>query len=286
MIVVLDRDIARADIDRLTEDLGAAGLSAKLSGNGDPWMLVAAEQVPGRVRQWVRELPGVSRVVDVPGKFRLSSRDFQPESSTVTLDNGLTIGGTGFVVAAGPCAVESAELLSATADSVRAAGAEVLRGGAYKPRTSPYSFQGLGPAGADLLDQERKRSGLPVVTEVVDPGDVELLADRADMLQVGTRNMQNFALLSEVGRSGKPVLLKRGFAATIEEWLFAAEYVLSTGNTQVVLCERGIRSYDPSTRFTLDVSAVPVVKALSHLPVIIDPSHSSGRRDLVKPCLL
>jgi 3-deoxy-7-phosphoheptulonate synthase len=193
------------------------------------------------------------------------------------------IGPETFTFIAGPCAVETAEQTLAAAQMARSAGATLLRGGAFKPRTSPYAFQGLGLAGLRILADVRQATGLPIVTEVVDARDVAVVAEHADMLQVGTRNMANFGLLQAVGQSGKPVLLKRGMTATIEEWLMAAEYIAQRGNLDVVLCERGIRTFEPSTRNTLDISAVPVVQATSHLPVIVDPSHAAGRKDLVVP---
>jgi len=193
------------------------------------------------------------------------------------------IGGDEVVVMAGPCSAESDEQVMAAAAAVKRAGAKVLRGGAFKPRSSPYAFQGLGEEGLKILAEARRRTGLPFVTEVVDPHDVDLVADYADMLQVGTRNMQNFGLLQAVGRAHRPVMLKRGLQATIEEWLMAAEYIAQSGNLNVVLCERGIRTFEQAYRNTLDISAVPVVQSLSHLPVMIDPSHAGGRRDLVVP---
>ncbi|RLU79334.1 3-deoxy-7-phosphoheptulonate synthase [Streptomyces griseocarneus] len=231
---------------------------------------------------------GVERVVVVPGAQRLTSRLFRPENTRVTVGGpeGPVIGGDEFVVIAGPCAVETPLQMTAVVDTVADAGAAMLRGGAFKPRTSPYSFQGLGVAGLALLAEQRGRTGLPVVTEVVTPDDVERVAEESDMLQIGTRNMQNFALLREAGASGRPVLLKRGMAATIEEWLLAAEYLMHMGNEDVVLCERGIRSYERSTRFTLDLSAVAEAKRLTHLPVIVDPSHSTGQPHLVSPMSL
>ena len=195
----------------------------------------------------------------------------------------MPIGPDTFTLIAGPCAVESAQQTLEAAEMAKAAGAKLLRGGAYKPRTSPYAFQGLGVKGLEILADVREVTGLPVVTEVVDARDVEVVAEHADMLQIGTRNMANFGLLQAVGECGKPVLLKRGMTSTIEEWLMAAEYVAQRGNLDVVLCERGIRTFEPSTRFTLDISAVPVVQAISHLPIMVDPSHAGGRRDLVVP---
>jgi 3-deoxy-7-phosphoheptulonate synthase len=199
---------------------------------------------------------------------------------------GATIGGGTLSVMAGPCSVESRDQLMATADAVAAAGATILRGGAFKPRTSPYTFQGLGMEGLELLAEARERTGLPIVTEVMEPGQVDLVAEHADLLQVGARNMQNYPLLMAVGRSSRPVLLKRGLSATIEEWLMAAEYIVSSGNPSVVLCERGIRTFETSTRNTLDLAAVPLLRHLTHLPVVVDPSHATGKRSLVRPMAL
>jgi 3-deoxy-7-phosphoheptulonate synthase len=217
-----------------------------------------------------------------PCAFRLASLEAQPQRTVVSI-NGARIGGTRVTVIAGPCAVENRAQLMETARSVKRLGVHILRGGAYKPRTSPYSFQGLGEEGLELLAEAREATGMAIVTEVIAPEDVPLVARYADMLQIGARNMQNSALLKAVGGSDRPVLLKRGMMCTLEELLMSAEYILSRGNPRVVLCERGIRTFEPSTRNTLDISAVPVLKALTHLPVIVDPSHSTGRRDLVAP---
>ena len=227
-------------------------------------------------------LPGVSDVVRISTPYKLVSRDHHPARSTIVV-RGVAIGPGTFTLIAGPCAVETEEQTFAAARMAKQAGAALLRGGAYKPRTSPYAFQGLGEEGLRILAAAGRETGLPVVTEVVDPTDVELVAGYADMLQVGTRNMANFPLLQAVGRSGKPVMLKRGLQATIEEWLMAAEYIAQRGTLDIVLCERGIRTFEPMTRNTLDLSAVPVVHACSHLPVLVDPSHAVGRRDLVLP---
>jgi 3-deoxy-7-phosphoheptulonate synthase len=235
----------------------------------------------------LRALPGVSEVVRISTPYKLVSRENHPAMSTVTVapavGNSVPIGPETFTLIAGPCAVETPEQTLAAAQMAKAAGATLLRGGAYKPRTSPYAFQGLGEKGLRILADVRVEVGLPVVTEVVDAHDVETVATYADMLQIGTRNAQNFGLLQAVGAAGKPVMLKRGMNATIEEWLMAAEYVAQRGNLDIVLCERGIRTFETATRNTLDISAVPVVHALSHLPVVVDPSHSGGRRDLVVP---
>ncbi len=221
----------------------------------------------------------------VSKKYRLCSREYQPQDTIVRVGD-ITIGGSEVVVMAGPCAVENEYQLLVTALAVREAGAKVLRGGAFKPRTSPYAFRGLGEAGLKLLAHARQETGLKVITEVLTPGDVDIVAEYADILQIGTRNMQNFLLLEEAGRSRKPVLLKRGMSATIEEWLLSAEYIVKAGNPNVILCERGIRTYDTMTRNTFDLSAIPLVKRLSHLPIIADPSHATGKWYLVEAVAL
>lgn len=232
------------------------------------------------IRDAVVDLPGVVAAIPVSTPYKQVTREWHPEQTVVDIGT-VHIGDGSCTVIAGPCAVETREQLLDVARAVRAAGAAMLRGGAFKPRTSPYSFRGLGREGLDHLAEARALTGLPVVTEVVNPSDVEVVAERADMLQVGTRNAQNFSLLEAVGESQRPVLLKRGLSNTIEEWLLAAEYVVSHGNPAVVLCERGIRTFETGTRNTLDLSAVPLVKSLSHLPVVVDPSHATGHRHLV-----
>ncbi|MFZ0032194.1 MAG: 3-deoxy-7-phosphoheptulonate synthase [Candidatus Cybelea sp.] len=227
--------------------------------------------------------PGVERGVNVPQSYRLVRRDARAERTVVRLRGGATFGGDEVAICAGPCGVESSEQLEEAARAVAAAGANVLRGGAYKPRTSPYSFQGLGEKALQMLRAAGDRHGLAVVTEVMDPRDVEKVARYADMLQIGARNMQNFALLREVGATRMPVLLKRGLSATVQEWLLAAEYVLLGGNESVVLCERGVRSFDVATRNLLDISVVPLLEEMTHLPVIVDPSHAMGIARLVPP---
>lgn len=230
----------------------------------------------------IERMQGVKNVVPIEKPYKLGNREFKPNKTIVKVD-GLCIGGKEFVVVAGPCAVESAEQVLSTARAVRAAGARILRGGAFKPRTSPYSFQGLGEEALGVLLDAKKKTGLPIVTEVISPNLVNLVCEYVDILQIGARNMQNYSLLDAVGRVRKPVLLKRGMMSTVEELLMAAEYILSNGNTQVILCERGIRTFEKATRNTLDISAVPVIKANSHLPVIVDPSHATGHRELVPP---
>lgn len=233
-------------------------------------------------REQIERMDGVERTVPILRPFKLAGREFQPQQSVVSI-NGVEIGGKELVVMAGPCAVEGRDRLLETARVVKEAGARVLRGGAFKPRTSPYSFQGLGEEGLRFLAQAREETGLPVVTEVMDPETVPLVTAYADILQIGARNMQNYALLHAVGKAQRPVLLKRGMMSTIEELLMAAEYILSHGNNRVILCERGIRTFEPYTRNTLDISAVPLIKQLSHLPVIVDPSHAAGKWELVEP---
>ena len=235
---------------------------------------------PATIRDAVVALPGVIAAIPVSKPYKMVGLEWHPERSIINVA-GVRFGDGSLTVAAGPCAVESEAQLVETATHVAAAGASVLRGGAYKPRSSPYSFRGLGAEGLEHLQRARELTGLPVVTEVLSPADVAAVADAADMLQVGTRNAQNFSLLEAVGEAGKPVLLKRGLSSTVEEWLLSAEYVVSHGNPDVVLCERGIRTFETGTRNTLDLSAVPLVQSLSHLPVIVDPSHATGHRHLV-----
>jgi 3-deoxy-7-phosphoheptulonate synthase len=230
--------------------------------------------------------PGVDHLVPILKPYKLASLQYKREQRTVLDIEGRRIGGDHFATIAGPCTVESREVLLDTARTVRDAGAQFLRGGAYKPRTSPYSFQGLGEAGLRLLAEAKAETGLPIVTELMDVRDLEPVLEVADVVQLGARNMQNYTLLTEVGRSGKPVLLKRGLSATLEELLMAAEYILKEGNEAVMLCERGIRTYEPSYRFTLDLMAVPVLRELTHLPIVIDPSHAAGKRSLVEPLSL
>jgi 3-deoxy-7-phosphoheptulonate synthase len=224
--------------------------------------------------------------VETEKRYRLAAAEQRPGERTIVDVVGRRIGGDGFATIAGPCAVESREVMLESARAVRDAGAQLLRGGAYKPRTSPYSYQGLGEAGLRLLAEAKEETGLPVVTELMDVRDLAAVAEVADVIQLGARNMQNYPLLTELGRSGKPVLLKRGHSASLEELLLAAEYLLKEGNTAVILCERGIRTFETSYRFTLDLTAVPVLKELTHLPVIVDPSHAAGRRSLVEPLSL
>jgi 3-deoxy-7-phosphoheptulonate synthase len=283
MVVVMAADATEEDADNVVSLVREAGGEAFVS-RGESRTIIG---LSGDIDRFAATLnlpaqPGVSDVVRISVPYKLVSREHRRERSVIRVA-GVPIGPDTLTVIAGPCAVETPGQTLAAAKMAKAAGASLLRGGAYKPRSSPYAFQGLGEDGLRILADVRSETGLPIVTEVVDPSDVELVASYADMLQVGTRNMQNFPLLQAVGGAGKPVMLKRGMSSTIEEWLMAAEYIAQRGNLDIVLCERGIRTFEKATRNTLDISAVPVAQRLSHLPVIVDPSHSGGRRDLVLP---
>jgi len=279
-IIVMRRDATRADIDHVVERLRDIGAEAHVS-EGQIRTIIGAVGDRAVIQQLPWEaFPGVERAVPVLKPYKFVSRDFHPDDSVVEV-GGVPVGAGPVVVIAGPCAVENRDQLFTTAAAVQKAGARILRGDAFKPRTSPYAFQGLGEKGLQLLAEARDELGMPFVAEVLDPRDVELVSAYADLVRIGARNMANFTLLAEVGRQPKPVMLKRGFTATIDEWLNAAEYVYKEGNHQVILCERGIRTFEQQTRNTLDISAVPVVESLSHLPVIVDPSHSAGRSALV-----
>ncbi len=281
MIVVMKLEATRDQISTVEERLAAMGYSSHLIQGVERIVIGAVGDKKHEGMSSLTLLPGVEKLVPVMAPYKLVSREVKSEKSIIDLGCGVLIGGEEIVVMAGPCAVEDEAGLFEVAEKVSAAGGKVLRGGAFKPRTSPYAFQGLEEDGLKLLAEARERTGLKIVTEVINPQDVELLAGYADLIQVGARNMQNFALLRELGRQPRPVLLKRGLSATIEEWLMAAEYILSEGNYNVILCERGIRTFESYTRNTLDISAVPLVQRLSHLPVMVDPSHSSGDRELV-----
>ena len=288
MIIVMRPHAAESEIDGVTALIASLALSAHVSRGAERTIVgvVGAPTDKETLLAQFAQLDGVESVVPISKSYKLVSREARPERSVVRVSDRVSFGGTRLAICAGPCSVESREQLEATALAVSRAGANVLRGGAFKPRTSPYAFQGLGEDGLRLLRDCADRHGLAVVTEVLDPRDVELVAKYTDVLQIGARNMQNFTLLREVGGARRPVLLKRGIAATIDEWLMAAEYVVAAGNHDVVLCERGIRSYDTQTRNLLDLSAVPVVQGLTHLPVIVDPSHGTGVRALVAPMSL
>ncbi|MDH3190814.1 MAG: 3-deoxy-7-phosphoheptulonate synthase [Acidimicrobiia bacterium] len=281
LICVMQREAKESQLDQIRSELTDDRIPFSLTQQGDR-RLIVIDAADTETQDRLRSAPGIDRVIPGPAPFRFVGRRYQAEDTVVKV-GGVPIGDGGFVVTAGPCAVESREQVLETARLVKAAGATILRGDAYKPRTSPYAFQGLGAEALEYLSEARELTGLPFVAETVDPRDVESVSGSADMIRIGTRNMSNYALLKEVGMQSKPVLLKRGRTATIEEWLDAAEYIWDQGNHGIVLAERGIRTFEPATRNTLDISAVPIVKELSHLPVMVDPSHSAGRRDLVAP---
>ncbi|MBW7915411.1 MAG: 3-deoxy-7-phosphoheptulonate synthase [Trueperaceae bacterium] len=291
MVIVMAKNAPQESLERVLGEIKRLGFTPHVSAGESRTLVGAIGPAPTEeVREHLAALQGVDTVMRISKPYKLASREFRHDDSSVTIGTpgrGAVRTGNGtFVVAAGPCGVESAEQLAGAAAIVKKHGGAVLRGGAYKPRTSPYAFQGLGEEGLRLLAEAREETGLPIVTEVTAPELVATVAATADMLQIGARNSQNFALLAEVGKAGKPVLFKRGMSTSISEFLQAAEYVLSQGNANVVLCERGIRTFETSTRFTLDVSAVPVLKELTHLPVWVDPSHAAGRRGLVPPLAL
>jgi 3-deoxy-7-phosphoheptulonate synthase len=285
MIIVMRSGSGDAELSTVTSLIASLRLGAHVS-RGSERTIVGVVGAPADKETLLAQfagLDGVESVVPISRNYKLVSREARADRSIVRVRPGVAFGGPEIVVCAGPCSVESREQLEATAEAITRAGATVLRGGAFKPRTSPYAFQGLGEEGLKYMRDAADRFGLAVVTEVLDPRDVELVARHADILQIGARNMQNFTLLREAGGAPKPVLLKRGLAATIDEWLMAAEYIAVAGNHDIILCERGIRSFDPQTRNVLDLAAVPVVQSLTHLPVIVDPSHGTGVRALVAP---
>lgn len=283
MIIVLRRDATEQQVSHIKERIEKLGLTPMISKGTERTIIgvIGPEDVL-RVTP-LEVFPGVEKVMPVLAPYKLVSREFKPEDSVIDLGKGVKIGGKKIIVMAGPCAIENYELLYEIASKIKNAGATVLRGGAFKPRTSPYTFQGLGEEGLKYLQKVGNECNLVTVTEVMDVRDVELVSRYADILQIGARNMQNFNLLKEVGQTQKPVMLKRGLSSTIKEWLMSCEYIVSEGNFNVILCERGIRTFEDFTRNTLDISAVPAVKQLSHLPVIVDPSHAAGKWGLVAP---
>jgi len=284
-IIVLNRNATENDIKRILKKLESRGLKGTIS-KGTERIVIGVIGDTSKITEdeenTVRVMKGVEEVMRILKPYKLASRDFKAHDTIIKV-KGRIIGGKKIPVIAGPCAVENRTMLMNVAEKVKAAGASFIRGGAYKPRTSPYAFQGLGEEGLQYLAEASKKTGLPVVTEIMDPRDLDTILKYTDIIQIGARNMQNFRLLLEVGMCHKPVLLKRGLSATIKEWLMAAEYVMSKGNQQVILCERGIRTFETATRNTLDLSSVPVLKQLTHLPVVVDPSHGVGRWDLVAP---
>ena len=285
MIIVLKQGVTDDQIQHVIDHVEGLGFQAHLS-RGTYRTIIGVIGDEERLRsEPLSAIPGVASVIPVLPPFKLVSREAHPEETVVDV-SGVPVGGGYLAMVAGPCAVESLDQMRRIAEGVKEAGANILRGGAYKPRTSPYSFQGLGKEGLEILRQVGDEFGMPVVTEVTDPRLVEEVSQYADMLQVGARNMQNFVLLKEVGQVDHPVLLKRGMSATVNDWLMSAEYIASKGNSRIVLCERGVRGFDPAMRNLYDVAAVPAAKLLTHLPVIVDPSHATGRPDLIPPCAM
>ena len=285
MVVVMKPGTRQQDIDALVSRLKELDLDVGITNGVGCTILGLVGDTTAVDMDKISINPHVERVMRVQEPYKKANRKFHPEDTVVSVGNA-KIGGGNFSVIAGPCSVESEAQICAVAEDVKASGAALLRGGAFKPRTSPYSFQGMGTAGLDLLMEARKQTGLPIVTEIMDPRMAELFEREVDVVQVGARNMQNFDLLKEVGKLSKPVLLKRGLANTYEEWIMSAEYIMSAGNENVILCERGVRTFETYTRNTLDVSAIPAIKQMSHLPVIVDPSHAAGMYWMVEPLAL
>ena len=280
MMIIMRNDATTEEIKAIVARVEDYGLSAHISTGVERTIIGAIGDGRLVYKDQFMHMPGVDRVLPISRPYKLASREFKPTNSVLRMD-GMKIGGNGVVIIAGPCSVENREQLLETAMAVREAGAHALRGGVFKPRTSPYSFQGLGEAGLELLAEAREKTGLPIVTEVMSVRQIPILKQYVDVLQVGARNMQNFSLLHAVGESNHPVLLKRGMMATVEELLMAAEYILSHGNQRVIVCERGIRTFETATRNTTDINAIPVLKSLTHLPVILDPSHGTGHWEYV-----
>ena len=286
MIVVMGAEATTEQINEVEQRIEKhEGLRAQVVHGTERRIVGVLGTIPPDLKDEMELLPGVMEVVRISKPYKMASREFHPDNTVVQVGDVL-IGGPEPVIMAGPCSVEDEEQMVSTARAVKAAGAKILRGGAFKPRTSPYSFRGMGIEGLQLLNIAKQETGLPIITEVMAPGDVDTVAQYSDILQIGARNMQNYNLLDAVGETDKPVMVKRGLSATYEEWLLAAEYVLAGGNNNVMLCERGIRAFETFTRFTLDVAAIPVIKRLSHLPIIGDPSHSTGKWYLVTPVAL
>ena len=276
---------AKDDLDSIKNRIESRGMRAQINTGSERVVVGVMGSIPPDFKDEMELMNGVAEVILISKPYKLASKEFHPDDTIIKVGDAV-IGGPDPVIMAGPCSVEDEEQMVSTAKAVKAAGATVLRGGAVKPRTSPYSFRGMGEDGLKLLQLAKQETGLPIITEVMATADVETVAKYADILQIGARNMQNYNLLDEVGLIGKPVMVKRGLAASYEEWLLAAEYVMAGGNEQVILCERGIRGFETFTRFTLDVAAVPVIKRLRHLPIVADPSHSTGKWYLVTPVAL
>ena len=282
MVVIMKPGHTREELDRAIKEMEKSGVNVMISRGAETTILGAEGNAAGIDTEKMEALPGVERVMRVSEPYKKANRKYHPDDSVVEIAPGITVGGKKLLVVAGPCSVENEAQITGIAQAVKGSGAQALRGGAFKPRTSPYSFQGMGYEGLDLLEKARVATALPVVTELMSTDDIGYFAEHVDVIQVGARNMQNFDLLKRLGKVDKPILLKRGLSATIEEWLMAAEYILAGGNERVILCERGIRTFENYTRNTLDLSAVMAVKRQSHLPVMVDPSHASGQAWMVE----
>ncbi|HIT32977.1 MAG TPA: 3-deoxy-7-phosphoheptulonate synthase [Candidatus Enterenecus stercoripullorum] len=282
MVVVMKPGFTQAQMETVKGAMEAGGVKVMVSKGAQTTILGAEGDASGLDQEHLSQLPGVEQVMRVSEPYKKANRKFHPDDSVIEIGRGVQVGGKKLAVIAGPCSVESREQMVGVARAVQAAGAAAMRGGAYKPRTSPYSFQGKGEEGIRLLQEARQATGIPIVTELMSPDQLPLFLEAVDVIQIGARNMQNFDLLKKVGRTNKPILLKRGLSATVEEWLMSAEYIMSEGNPNVILCERGIRTFETYTRNTLDLSAVLAVKLLSHLPVVVDPSHACGRAWMVE----
>jgi 3-deoxy-7-phosphoheptulonate synthase len=282
MIVIMEKNASIKQIQDILQFVEDSDCTPHVSKGDEKTVIGIVGDERGLVSEKIQTMPGVEKVIPTEKPYKLASREWKKDNTIINV-NGISIGGNRITIIAGPCGVESETQLLEIAQAVKDAGAHILRGGAFKPRTSPYSFQGLGERGLELLALAREKTGLAVITEVVNPNQVELVAQYADILQIGARNSQNFALLQEAGKSNKPVFLKRGMMSNLEEYLMCAEYIMANGNYNVILCERGIRTFETSTRNTMDISAIPMIKNLSHLPVFADPSHATGKRALVPP---
>ena len=270
------------ELEEAVRSMEQGGVKVMISRGSETTILGAEGDARGLDEEKLSQLPGVERVMRVSEPYKKANRKYHPDDSVIDIGGGVKVGGKKLTVIAGPCSVESETQITAVARAVKESGAAALRGGAYKPRTSPYSFQGMGEKGIELLLEAKEQTGLPIVTELMSPDQIPLFEEKVDLVQIGARNMQNFDLLKKVGKMKKPILLKRGLSSTIEEWLMSAEYIMAAGNDQVILCERGIRTFETYTRNTLDLSAVLAVKSLSHLPVVVDPSHACGRAAMVE----
>lgn len=282
MVIIMKPKFTQEQLQKAISAMEAGGVRVMVSKGSETTILGAEGNAAGLDQEMLSQLPGVERVMRVTEPFKMANRKYHPDDSIIDMGGGVSIGGEQLVVIAGPCSVESKEQIVGVAQDVKKSGALAMRGGAYKPRTSPYAFQGMGVEGVRLLMEAREKTGMPIVTELMSADQLPFFEECVDVIQIGARNMQNFDLLKKVGRSHKPVLLKRGLSSTIEEWLMSAEYIMSEGNTNVILCERGIRTFETFTRNTLDLSAVLAVKQLSHLPVVVDPSHACGKAWMVE----